>query len=477
MKPTTHLANLEEVIDECLPREVGLHLLPPYPSCGDYGFAVVDHLSIDPIFGTWQDIESLSRFRAVMLDVIVNHVGSQSSLGRRALAAPWAVTDEVYAYRRAEVSPSNHFSPRGGSVFRVWVEDPEHRLWTVWQTFGEQEVDVRIESERQTLAREAIFKTIARHGVSWARLDAVGYFAKELGAAQFHHPIARRLAAKVAEEARRARLAVVFQLDSDSRGLKYVEQRSTHDIPVIDYGYTFYLILSQLTGNPEPLGRYLSDTAHEAHNWLRAFRNHDGVLLRPARVGADCRASLIEFLGEHRVVPRMSNGTPYEFNESYPFLMSIDVPDTALHERRMLAGLAITLLVSGIPYLYFPAYLGYSPESASPIADDPRASNRRPVSMEHIRRLRREGRLAVRKQMVSGILRARARRGPIVRVDHAEEGVILMSSEGGQIRLVVNLTAEEKTWRFPSRMGVVASSGIGADHLGPFGWGVLSVEQ
>jgi sucrose 6(F)-phosphate phosphorylase len=52
----------------------GVHVLPPFPSSGDRGFAPIDYRRIDPAFGGWSDIADLARDDDVMLDLMVNHL-------------------------------------------------------------------------------------------------------------------------------------------------------------------------------------------------------------------------------------------------------------------------------------------------------------------------------------------------------------------------------------------------------------------
>ena len=56
----------------------GVHVLPPFPSSADRGFAPITYERIDPRFGTWSDIEDLARTHAVLLDVMVNHISRHS---------------------------------------------------------------------------------------------------------------------------------------------------------------------------------------------------------------------------------------------------------------------------------------------------------------------------------------------------------------------------------------------------------------
>ena len=55
----------------------GIHILPPYPSSGDRGFAPLTYLEIDPKFGTWADIKRLGEERPILLDLMVNHISGE----------------------------------------------------------------------------------------------------------------------------------------------------------------------------------------------------------------------------------------------------------------------------------------------------------------------------------------------------------------------------------------------------------------
>src|SRR5438552_8924958 len=52
----------------------GVHILPPFPSSGDRGFAPLTYEDIDSRFGTWADIKRIGAHHDVMLDVMINHI-------------------------------------------------------------------------------------------------------------------------------------------------------------------------------------------------------------------------------------------------------------------------------------------------------------------------------------------------------------------------------------------------------------------
>jgi sucrose phosphorylase len=73
------LQTLAEVLRDHL-RDVlsHVHVLPMFPSTSDDGFAVVDHRTIDPDLGTWDDIATLARSHVLMFDFVANHVSASS---------------------------------------------------------------------------------------------------------------------------------------------------------------------------------------------------------------------------------------------------------------------------------------------------------------------------------------------------------------------------------------------------------------
>ncbi|HEY9054435.1 MAG TPA: alpha-amylase family glycosyl hydrolase, partial [Rectinemataceae bacterium] len=72
----------------------GVHILPPFPSSSDRGFAPITYYQIDPRFGTWKDIEAIGERHDVILDLMVNHISRQSDYFRdfvkRGRASRWA---------------------------------------------------------------------------------------------------------------------------------------------------------------------------------------------------------------------------------------------------------------------------------------------------------------------------------------------------------------------------------------------------
>ena len=137
-----------------------MHILPPFPSSADRGFAPIRYDQIEPAFGTWADIEALSSDHDVMLDLMVNHVSRQSpefrdfeQHGRSSPNTDLFVTME-------KVWPDGQ--PRAEDVARIFLRKPDAPFSKVdiadtgesiqvWTSFGtadwSEQVDLDVNAE------------------------------------------------------------------------------------------------------------------------------------------------------------------------------------------------------------------------------------------------------------------------------------------------------------------------------------------
>ncbi len=176
----------------------GVHILPPFPSSGDRGFAPITYREIDPRFGTWADVERIGRSHDVVLDVMINHIsrGSDefSDFARRGRASPSAdlfiTLDKIW--------PSGE--PPAGDLARIFLRRPNTPFTTVeveesgetetvWATFGTADWSEQIDLDvRSTATRELLtswLRGFADRGVRVVRLDAIGFVIKKPGTSCF----------------------------------------------------------------------------------------------------------------------------------------------------------------------------------------------------------------------------------------------------------------------------------------------------
>lgn len=176
----------------------GVHILPPYPSSADRGFAPTSYFEIDPQFGSWADVQRIGERFDIAVDLMVNHISRQSSYfqdfkkkGRRSEYADLFITlDKVW--------PDG--DPPQEDVARIFLRRPEHPFISVcieetgdierlWATFGSRDWVEQIDLDVHSPLTRKLFTDILAHfssqGVKLLRLDAIAYVIKKAGTSCF----------------------------------------------------------------------------------------------------------------------------------------------------------------------------------------------------------------------------------------------------------------------------------------------------
>lgn len=192
------LKSLANVLDHYFPDlfQGGIHILPPFPSSGDRGFAPINYFEIESKFGTWEDVKKLSANYDVLLDVMVNHVSRHSlyfnDFLKNGKNSPYAdiflTLDKIWddgipkqedidmMFLRREVPYSTYKTEQGTAE-------------TVWTTFGKttpsEQIDLDINAPLVKQILTDIFTHFKNNGVKIVRLDAVGYIVKKIGTSCF----------------------------------------------------------------------------------------------------------------------------------------------------------------------------------------------------------------------------------------------------------------------------------------------------
>ena len=176
----------------------GVHILPPYPSSADRGFAPLTYFEIDPSFGSWKDVQFIGERFDVLVDLMVNHISRQSpyfqdfiKIGRRSEYAGLFITlDKIW--------PGG--TPPQEDVGKIFLRRPEHPFLDVsieetgeqervWASFGTRDWSEQIDLDVHSPATRKLFTDIlahvSRYGVKILRLDAVAYVIKKPGTSCF----------------------------------------------------------------------------------------------------------------------------------------------------------------------------------------------------------------------------------------------------------------------------------------------------
>lgn len=266
----------------------GVHILPPFPSSGDRGFAPLTYLQIEPSFGTWDDIREIGENFDVLVDLMVNHISRQSDYfqdflrkGRQSEYADLFLTlDKLWEDGKpiqADIDKMFLRRPVPYSTFTIEQTGEEEKVWTTFgKTDPSEQIDLDVHSEKVKQLLTEFFLNFKKNNVKIVRLDAVGYVIKKLGTSCFF-----------VEPDIYAFLDWVKEL-ADSLDIELLPEVHSHysiQYKLAEYGcwiYDFilpYRILDTLVNkNGEALLQYLKTRPHKQFTMLDC---HDGIPVKP----------------------------------------------------------------------------------------------------------------------------------------------------------------------------------------------------
>ena len=175
----------------------GVHILPPFPSSGDRGFAPMTYLEIEQQFGTWDDIKAIGENFDVLVDLMVNHISRKSEYfqdflkkGRESKYADLFITlDKIWEDGqpvKEDIDKMFLRRPLPYSTFTIEETGEEEKVWTTFgKTDPSEQIDFDIKSEQVKQLFTDYFMNFKKQNVKIVRLDAVGYVIKKLGTSCF----------------------------------------------------------------------------------------------------------------------------------------------------------------------------------------------------------------------------------------------------------------------------------------------------
>ena len=175
----------------------GIHILPPFPSSGDRGFAPLTYLEIEPDFGTWEDIRKIGEDFDILVDLMVNHISQQSPYfqdflkkGRDSEYADLFITlDKVWADGNPVQEDIDKMFLRRDVPYSTFTIEETGETEKVWTTFGKtdpsEQIDFDVHSEKVKALFTEFFMNFKKQNIKIVRLDAVGYVIKKLGTSCF----------------------------------------------------------------------------------------------------------------------------------------------------------------------------------------------------------------------------------------------------------------------------------------------------
>jgi sucrose phosphorylase len=391
------LAALRRVVDGPLDGAFrGVHVLPPFPSSGDRGFAPLTYREIDPRFGAWDDLVAIAARHDLLLDLMINHLSRRSAefrdferRGRLSPSADLFITlDKVW--------PAG--MPPAGDVARIFlrkptapfttvaIEDTDARE-TVWTSFGSAEWSEQIDLDVSSAATRRLIRGwlefFAARGVAIVRLDAVGYVIKEPGTSCFMvEPGIWEFLTWISEEASSVGLSVLPEVHD-----RYPthERLSAHGFWTYDFVLPGLVLHAFRTCDAGRLARHLDRSPERQVTMLDC---HDGIPIRPDLDGildpAEMRDLADSIRDQGGNVNRLLSPADADEVDVHQLNCTYFSAMGGNHER-YLAARAIQLFAKGVPQVYYVGLLaGENDVVAVERTGEGRAINRHDYSAAEI---------------------------------------------------------------------------------------------
>jgi sucrose phosphorylase len=363
------LQGLRRLLDGPLRDFAGVHILPffvPFDGA-DAGFDPIDHGTVDPRLGGWEDVRAMAESREVTADLIVNHVSNASAefmdwleQGEASANDGMFLTfDTVFPEGATEADITAFYRPRPGLPFTAYrAADGARRL--IWTTFMPSQVDLDVKHPRAIEYLQRILRTLRAGGVTTVRLDAVGYAVKTPGSDSFMTEETLVFVRDIVALARTEHLRVLVEVHAH-----YSHQLAI--APLVDLVYDFALaplLLHSLgTGTIDRLAEWMRIRPANA---VTVLDTHDGIgiidagpagdrpgLLSEAEMAAIFERAAAATLGHSAlasVIPAWMS-LPHQINATFFSVLGAD-PVAYILAR------AAQLWLPGEPQIYYVGLLG-----------------------------------------------------------------------------------------------------------------------
>jgi sucrose phosphorylase len=167
----------------------GIHILPFYPSSGDRGFAPLTYEEVDPVFGSWRDIQDLSRDFDLMFDFMINHISRRSRYYREFQAEKDQSEYADLFIRYKDFWPDGKPSARDNKLIYkrkprapyVDIEFADGTTERIWCTFDEEQIDLNVKAPITKEFIKDSLEYLVKKGATVIRLDAFAYATKKVG--------------------------------------------------------------------------------------------------------------------------------------------------------------------------------------------------------------------------------------------------------------------------------------------------------
>lgn len=343
----------------------GIHLLPPYPSSGDRGFAPIDYFKIDPKFGDWQDVKALAIDYDILLDFMVNHISKSSHFFQDYLQKGndseyedmFLPVEKIWPdgiSKKADIDKMFLRRELPYSTYKIGKDGLETKLWTTFgKTDPSEQIDLDVHSPKTKAFFKQIFKFFKEQNIRIIRLDAVGYVIKKLGTSCFFvEPDIYDFLKEIKDLADSYDIDLLPEVHATFRTQYKLAKRGFW---IYDFILPYYILEALIMHNSDRLYHYLKIRPSKQFTMLDC---HDGIPIKPDL------DDLVSSQDARKVVNHcMKNGANLSliYSDKYKSPDGFDVHQirctiySALgeNEKAYIQARAIQLFTPGIPQVYY----------------------------------------------------------------------------------------------------------------------------
>ena len=340
-----------------------VHILPFFPSSSDGGFSVIDYKKVDPVLGTWEDIQNITRDYRLMADLVMNHVSSRSEWFQGFLNGEDRYRDYFLSYDQLVDMPKV-FRPRVHPLLTAF--DTALGKKYVWTTFSEDQIDLNFHNPQVTLEILEVFMFYLSKGIEIIRLDAIGYVWKEpetscVNLPQTHEMV--KLLRTVAEYMAPYAIIVTEVNFPYKDNVSYLEAR--HEANMAYHFSLPPLVIDSFIQKDTSYLQKETERIRQDLLFLNYLASHDGIGVSGAKeiLPRSRFERLLEVTTEHGGVisykATQEGKVPYELNITYyDAVNDPSHPDPEADVKRFMAAASIMLADKGVPGIYIHCLLG-----------------------------------------------------------------------------------------------------------------------
>lgn len=371
-----------------------VHLLPFFPYSSDDGFSVLDYESVNPNYGSWEDIQKLSSEYKLMFDAVINHI-SQKSYWFQSFLKEEEVFKNYFICVNEDEDLSKVTRPRATPLLTVF--DTPSGKKRVWTTFSTDQIDLNYKNPDVLLKIIDILFLYIKKGATLIRLDAIGYLWKAPGTCCIHldqtHEIVKLLRSCLDALKKNALLITETNVPHDEN-ISYFGSGKDEAHMVYNFPLPPLVLHAYLQKSSRDLNSWVENLCYPGTSatYFNFLASHDGIGLMP--LNGLVKDSFINALvkrceenGGRISYKRNEDGTqtPYEMNITYFDAISErkNSPDDNI--RKFLGAYSIAFALKGIPGVYIHSLLGsVNWQEGVMINGHNRAINRERIDLENL---------------------------------------------------------------------------------------------